>query len=182
MDEEKNLKAIRQGDEKAFKELVDKYKATIVNTCYAFVHNREDAEDLAQEVFISFYQSIGKFRGECSVATWLHRIAVNLCIDHRKSLRERIKKINVEEWELKTGPSSEDPLAWEHLAEDELKVLLHQAIDSLPKRQRTALILNKYEDLSYQQIAEVMGISVSSVESLLFRAKNNLEKIFKRLK
>ncbi|CCZ10680.1 MULTISPECIES: RNA polymerase sigma factor [Culturomica] len=182
MDEDRNLKAIREGDEKAFKELVNKYKAKIVNTCYAFVHNREDAEDLAQEVFISFYQSIGKFRGECSVSTWLHRIAVNLCIDYRKSLRGRIKKINVEEWNLKTEPSSEDPLAWEHLAEDETKTLLHQAVDSLPKRQRTALILSKYENLSYQQIADVMGISVSSVESLLFRAKNNLEKIFKRLK
>lgn len=92
MDEDRNLKAIREGDEKAFKELVNKYKAKIVNTCYAFVHNREDAEDLAQEVFISFYQSIGKFRGECSVSTWLHRIAVNLCVDYRKSCGDCIIK------------------------------------------------------------------------------------------
>lgn len=182
MDEDINLKAIREGDEKAFKAIVEKYKTVIVNTCYAFVHNLDDAEDLAQEIFISFYQSIGKFRGDCSIATWLHRIAVNHCIDHCKSLQKRVKKINVEEWNLTTELSSGDLLAWEHLAEDEMKELLHQAINTLPSRQRTALILNRYEDMSYQQIAEVMNISVSSVESLLFRAKNNLEKIFKSLK
>lgn len=182
MDEEKKLKVIREGDEDAFREFVDKYKVMVVNTCYGFVHNREDAEDIAQEVFISFYQSLGKFRGECSVATWLHRIAVNQCVDHCKSLRERIKKINVEEWELTANPSSDDLLAWEHLAENEMKELLYHALDGLPERQRVALILSKYEDLSYRQIADVMKISVSSVESLLFRAKINLEKILKRLK
>lgn len=178
-DEEMMLKAIREGNETAFRKLVDEYKVMIVNTCYAFVHNREDAEDIAQEVFITFYQTLQNFKAQCSISTWLYRIAVSRSINHCRSLRKRMRKVDVEEWNLSENPSSQDLLAWEHLEEDELKDLLHRAIDSLPERQRTALILNKYEELSYQEVADVMGVSLSSVESLIFRAKTNLEKIFR---
>ena len=174
------LKAMREGDEAAFRQLVDEYKIMVVNTCYAFVHNREDAEDVAQEVFITFYQTLERFKEQCSIATWLYRIAVNRSINYCRSRRKHIREINIEEWAVTANSSSGDPLAWEHMEENELKHLLHQAIDHLPERQRTALILNKYEELSYQEVAEVMGISLSSVESLIFRAKTNLEKVFRK--
>ena len=170
MGEKEMIKAILEGDQKAFKLLVDTYQLMVVNTCHAFVHDRNEAEDIAQDVFIQVFESLGKFRFESKLSTWLYRIAVNRSINHCKSPRGRAIKVDIESW--KQMPQQQ------LLEEQEQLELLHRAIDRLPENQRTALILNKYEELSYKEIAEVMGVTLSSVESLLFRAKNNLEKIF----
>ena len=163
------IKAILEGDQKAFKLLVDTYQLMVVNTCHAFVHDRNEAEDIAQDVFIQVFESLGKFRFESKLSTWLYRIAVNRSINHCKSPRGRAIKVDIESWKQQEVAQS---------VEMPQQQLLHRAIDRLPENQRTALILNKYEELSYKEIAEVMGVTLSSVESLLFRAKNNLEKIF----
>ena len=176
--EKKRIKAILEGDQRAFRDLVDDYKLIIVNTCYGFVHDKEEAEDLAQEVFIQVYESLDKFRGECKLSTWLYRIAVNRSINHCKSPRGRAIKVDIESWKQQEVAQSPEMPQQQLLEEQEQLELLHRAIDRLPENQRTALILNKYEELSYKEIAEIMGTSLSSVESLLFRAKNNLEKIF----
>ena len=173
------IKAILEGDQKAFKLLVDTYQLMVVNTCHAFVHDRNEAEDIAQDVFIQVFESLGKFRFESKLSTWLYRIAVNRSINHCKSPRGRAIKVDIESWkQQEVAQSPEMPQQQQLLEEQEQLELLHRAIDRLPENQRTALILNKYEELSYKEIAEVMGVTLSSVESLLFRAKNNLEKIF----
>ena len=169
------IKAILEGDQRAFKDLVDDYKVIIVNTCYAFVHDKDDAEDLAQEVFIQAYESLDKFRGECKLSTWLYRIAV------KKSVRYRMKRIRLEGDNPMSIPSK-DELAQEKIEKEEIISHLHQAINNLPERQRTALVLNKYEERPYKEVAEIMGISLASVESLLFRAKSYLEKYFSNYK
>ena len=174
MSEEEMIKAILKGDQKAFKLLVDNYQLMVVNTCHAFVHDRDEAEDIAQDVFIQVFESLGKFRFESKLSTWLYRIAVNRSINHCKSPRGRAIKVDIESWKQQEVAQSPEMPQQQLLEEQEQLELLHR----LPENQRTALILNKYEELSYKEIAEIMGTSLSSVESLLFRAKNNLEKIF----
>lgn len=172
------IEAILKGDQKAFKLLVDTYQLMVVNTCYAFVHDRDEAEDIAQDVFVQVFESLGKFRFESKLSTWLYRMAVNRSINHCKSPRGRAIKIDIDSWKQQEVAQSVEMPQQQILEEREQIELLHKAIDKLPENQRTALILNKYEELSYKEIADVMGVSLSSVESLLFRAKNNLEKIF----
>ena len=172
------IEAILKGDQKAFKLLVDTYQLMVVNTCYAFVHDRDEAEDIAQDVFVQVFESLGRFRFESKLSTWLYRIAVNRSINHCKSPRGRAIKIDIDSWKQQEVAHSVEMPQQQILEEQEQIELLHKAIDKLPENQRTALILNKYEELSYKEIADVMGVSLSSVESLIFRAKNNLEKIF----
>ena len=178
MHEKEMIEAILKGDQKAFKLLVDTYQLMVVNTCYAFVHDRDEAEDIAQDVFVQVFESLGKFRFESKLSTWLYRIAVNRSINHCKSPRGRAIKIDIDSWKQQEVAQSVEMPQQQILEEQEQIELLHKAIDKLPENQRTALILNKYEELSYKEIADVMGVSLSSVESLIFRAKNNLEKIF----
>ena len=172
------IETILKGDQRAFKLLVDTYQLMVVNTCYAFVHDRDEAEDIAQDVFVQVFESLGRFRFESKLSTWLYRIAVNRSIKHCKSPRGRAIKIDIDSWKQQEVAQSVEMPQQQILEEQEQIELLHKAIDKLPENQRTALILNKYEELSYKEIADVMGVSLSSVESLLFRAKNNLEKIF----
>ncbi len=172
------IEAILKGDQKAFKLLVDTYQLMVVNTCYSFVHDRDEAEDIAQDVFVQVFESLGRFRFESKLSTWLYRIAVNRSINHCKSPRGRAIKIDIDSWKQQEVAQSVEMPQQQILEEQEQIELLHKAIDKLPENQRTALILNKYEELSYKEIADVMGVSLSSVESLIFRAKNNLEKIF----
>ena len=138
----------------------------------------DKAFDGLQLVFIQVFESLGKFRFESKLSTWLYRIAVNRSINHCKSPRGRAIKVDIESWKQQEVAQSVEMPQQQLLEEQEQLELLHRAIDRLPENQRTALILNKYEELSYKEIAEVMGVTLSSVESLLFRAKNNLEKIF----
>lgn len=181
MTETEIVKGIKAGNEQAFKELVELHKDKIVNACYGFLQNREDAEDMAQEVFVDAYQSIHRFRSEARLSTWLYRIAVN------KSLN-LVKKNKRKKWigSLQTIFQSEqqekdvedvrtpDPQADLELAERR-KILWH-AIETLAENQKIAFTLSKFEGLSYREIAEIMGTTVSAVESLLNRAKSNLQK------
>lgn len=176
------VEAILKGDQNAFKLLVDTYQLMVVNTCYAFVHDRDEAEDIAQDVFVQVFESLDKFRFECKLSTWLYRMAVNRSINHCRSPWGRAIKIDIDSWKEQEEAQSVEMPQQQILEEQERIELLHKAIDKLPEKQRTALILNKYEELSYKEIADIMGVSLSSVESLLFRAKNNLEKYLTRNK
>jgi RNA polymerase sigma-70 factor (ECF subfamily) len=181
MNDKELIGAIKVGNAQAFRTLVEQYKDLVVNTCYGFLQHREDAEDLAQEVFVEMYESLHAFREEAKLSTWLYRIAVNKCLN-------QIKKRKRQRW-LKSLPailggegetleiadeSGADPQA--DLEQQERVGVLHQAIDSLAENQKIAFTLSKYEDLSYQEIAEVMGTTIPAVESLLNRAKKNLQK------
>jgi RNA polymerase sigma-70 factor (ECF subfamily) len=182
MDEEQLIQTIQTGDERAFKQLVEKYQLLVVNTCKSFVHNMHDAEDISQDVFIEVFNSAHKFRGESKLSTWIYRITVNKSLnfirDHKKqSLFQSIGNTlfgTSRSLDLRSNSYADRPdLQAEN---NERKANLYQAIDALPERQRIAFNLNKFEDLSYREIAEVMQLSVSSVESLMHRAKLNLQK------
>lgn len=174
------IEKILEGDQHAFKELVEKYQIMVINTCTGFLHNVPDAEDIAQEVFIEVFSSIRKFRREAKLSTWLYRIAVNKSLNFIRSKKRRQWIQNIEEVFLKNKQDISQPIVDQN-PENEMETkedakILHQTINSLTENQRIAFVLNKYDDLSYSEIAEVMSLSLSSVESLIHRAKINLQK------
>lgn len=176
-------KIVDDNDHKAFAELMDKYQKMVVNTCRGFVSSYQEAEDLAQDVFIELYESLPGFRKEAKVSTWIYRIAVNKSLNYiRKKKRESLflgfnfwSKDGVAENNFQVLSSVDYEADYSIITTEEKKIL-KDAINKLPDNQRVALILSKYQDLSYKEISEVMDVSLSSVESLLFRAKTNLRK------
>jgi len=169
---------LKSGDESAFRRLVEENMDRIVNTCYGFVQNKQDAEDVAQNVFIQAYKSIHKFRGDSQLSTWLYRIAVNQSLNYVKSKKRQQIFQSLDN--IITGNKTEiadkqDSFSETMEKEDQLK-LLQTMIRKLPENQRIAITLNKYEDLSYQEVADIMGMSVSAVTALINRGKNNLKK------
>ncbi len=181
MTETEIIQKLQQGNEQAFKQLVENYQKLVVNTCFGMVHNTEDAEDIAQEVFIEVFRSIQNFRADSKISTWLYRIAVNRSLnfirDNKRkrwvhSIEDLVKGISRQVGEIQ-NINNETPVS--ELENSQRAKILHAAIDSLPENQKTAFTLNKYEDLSYKEISEVMNLSVSSVESLIHRAKIKLQ-------
>ena len=174
------IKDLKQGKAAAFEQLVLEYQDRVINTCYGFVQNTEDAEDIAQEVFIEVYRSVTKFREDSKIFTWIYQIAVRKSLDfvrkkNRKKRFSSLKRIaGFETIEDKVKSSAFDPQ--ESLENKERRRILMQAVEQLPENQKVAFTLSKYEGLAYKEIAEVMESSLSSVESLLFRANKNLRK------
>lgn len=176
------IEGLQKGNEGAFREFVEMYMKMVMNTCYGFLHSAEDAEDVAQEVFIEVYKSIENFRSESKLSTWLYRIAVSRSLNF---IRDNKKRRWFSTFDDEQNPGTErlyqiaagkegNP---EYILENRQRAgILYKAVDSLPRNQKVAFILSKYEELGQKEIAEVMNVSVSSVESLIYRAKRNLQK------
>jgi RNA polymerase sigma-70 factor, ECF subfamily len=172
------VESIKNGYEDSFQKLVETHQDMIFRVCYGFVKNADDAEDLTQEVFIQVFKNINSFRGESGISTWMYRIAVNKSINFLR--QQKVRKIFGPISNLLTGhenqvSSGQSKTPEQILVHKQTEDALNKAIDSLPENQRTAFILHKYDDLPQQKIAEIMDISVSAVESLIFRAKSNLQ-------
>lgn len=188
MEEQQLIEKLRSGDNEAFRWLVDHYQTKILNLCYGYLHHMQEAEDVAQDVFIEVLRSIGTFRGDAGISTWLYRIAVNKSLNRRKKMQrmnlfysltgktDETKEHGIEN--RFQAPATMNP-DFNTLLEEDRRALQH-AIDHLPKQQKTAFLLSKYENLSYSEIAEVMKTTLPAVESLLFRAKSNLRKLLER--
>jgi len=176
------INQLKQGNEAAFRKLVDNYQKLVVNTCFGMVHNREDAEDIAQDVFVEVYRNVEHFRADAKLSTWLYRIAVNRSLNHirdnkkHKWFQSFENEVEAKNRQLMQVESSKSDQPEYEMENKQRAIILHEAINSLPENQKVAFTLSKYEELSYQEISEVMDMSVSSVESLLFRAKKNLQK------
>lgn len=168
------IEQLHEFDETAFRKLVDDYRNMVFRTCFGIVRNADDADDLAQEVFIEVFNSIATFRADSKVSTWLYRIAINKSLNF---IRSQKRKRFFQSIGLTSTPDVPEQTNSSDLIEnDQRKQILDAAIQALPENQRTAFVLHKIEDLSYKEIAEIMNLSLSSVESLLFRAKQNLQK------
>lgn len=180
MNELELIQLLREGNEQAFKTLVDTYQDLVFNTALGIVQNAADAEDVAQEVFIKVYRSVQTFKGESKISTWLYRITVSTALD---LLRSKKSKKRFSFLQRLFGDNNEPLLEipdFYHpgvaLDQKENAARLFKAIERLPENQKVAFTLHKLEDLSYQEISDVMHISVSAVESLMHRAKQNLKK------
>lgn len=175
------IEALLQGERQAVQQFIDTYKSRVYNTVLGLVQSAEDAEELAQDVFLKALNTLSSFEGKAQISTWLYRIAINTSLDHIKK-KQRKKRFaflvtinNDDNSAVPQLPHFVHP-EWQ-LENKELGQSLFKAINQLAEKQKTALILNKVEGLSYEQTAQVMDTTVSSVESLLFRARQNLKKI-----
>lgn len=184
MNEQELIQGLREGNESAFKYLVDTYQDRVFNTALGIVQNAEDAEDVAQEVFIQVYRSIHNFKGESKLSTWLYRIATTRSLD---LLRSRKSKKRFGMLQRLFGDGTEPELEipdFNHpgvaLDRKENAAKLFKAIARLPENQKIAFTLHKLEDLSYQEVSEVMQTSLPAVESLMHRAKQNLRKMLEK--
>ncbi len=160
--------------------LVEEHQERVLNTCYRFVHRREDAEDLTQEVFLEVYRSLDKFHGDAKFSTWIYRIAVTKSIDflrkqkRKKRFAEAKRVFGLKNEPLPELPANEKSRPDEILQEQERQEILRKAVNSLPENQKTAIILSKYEGFKQKEIAEIMDSTVPAVESLVHRGMNNL--------
>jgi RNA polymerase sigma-70 factor (ECF subfamily) len=179
MSDEELMAGSAQGDEYAFELLVKRHQSRMLNLIYRFVGNRTQAIDLAQEVFIRVWQAAPRYKPRAKFTTWIYRISANLCLNELKSSGRKkliFSESPVEEGRTANEASNVSPSAEDILLAEERSRHISHALRSLPENQRMALILKRYDNLSYHEIAKIMECSVSSVESLLVRAK----KIFKK--
>jgi RNA polymerase sigma factor (sigma-70 family) len=172
---------LKQGDVSAFRELVDEFGKKVHHTCLGLLQNTEDAEDISQEVFVSIYESIHSFKGEAKLSTWIYRIALTKSLEYlrMKSRKKRFaffQQIFSNEQDGLNREAGHFDHPGVQLENKERASILFKAIDQLPENQKSAFVLHKLEGISYAEIAEVMTTSVSSVESLMVRARQNLQK------
>lgn len=172
---------LKQGNQSGFTALVDLYQDMVYNTALGIVQNKEDADDIAQEVFVQVYLSVNNFKGESKLSTWIYRITITKALDHEKK-KKRKKRFGFIQ-SLFGGEAEEHrpPVEFEHpgvqLEKKERAAELFKALKKLPDKQRIAFTLHKLEGQSNQEIAEIMNTSLYAVESLMGRAKSNLKKI-----
>jgi RNA polymerase sigma factor (sigma-70 family) len=169
-----------QDDAAAFRAFIREHQHSVFNIVLKMVAQPHDAEEITQDVFIDVYRKPGVFRGDSSVSTWLYRIAMNKCIDHLRK-KERGKKWSITGFFNTKTNDEQEPAEFFHpgiaVENREKAAVLFKAMKKLPPSQHKAWVLSELENLSYREIADVMNISLSSVESLLFRARQNLRKI-----
>lgn len=182
MTDDQLIAGILNGDQKCFKELVDKYQPLVLNTCHSFLHSKSDAEDVAQEVFIQVFLSVHTFKKEAKLSTWLYRISINKALNFirdnkKRKIFQRLDNFFSVSQTRGLQIADDTTSYYEGLdAESERIALLHKSIRELPENQKIAFTLNHFENLPYAEIAEVMNVSLSSVEGLIHRARVNVRK------
>jgi RNA polymerase sigma-70 factor (ECF subfamily) len=160
---------------------LDEFQQKVFHTCISFVPNKEDAEDIAQEVFLEVYRSIHKFKGNSKLSTWIYKISTTKSLEfiRKKSAKKRfafMQRISGNEIPIdKTNYFTEFNHPGILLENQEKTEIIYRAINSLPESQRIVFTLAKLDGRSYQEIVEITGKSLSSVESIMFRAKKNLK-------
>lgn len=182
LQERELVKKIKAGDIQAFKQLFENHQSDVLNLCLKLVGNRSEAEDVCQEVFLKVFQSIDSFEHKAKISTWIYRIAVNLCLNfNRKKKQMRFLRLDDKETEAYTdiydllmNPPGEQPDF--SLEQKEKEKIVWDAVNALPESHRVVLVLQRYEGLSCEEIARVLESSVSSIQSKIYRAKENLSK------
>jgi RNA polymerase sigma-70 factor (ECF subfamily) len=174
------VRRVREGERAAFNQLVLKYRSRVMGIAARMLGDRAEAEDLAQDVFVKAYHSLGDFHGEAQFATWLYRITANSCLNYRKKRqRERQFKTDLTDLDPLRSNGASSPHAV--LERQQLKDQLEKSIRALPEDQRIVLILRDVEGLSYEDIAGCLGIELGTVRSRLHRARMEVQAKFKML-
>jgi RNA polymerase sigma-70 factor (ECF subfamily) len=174
------IEQLKQGDETAFKTIVEQWQDMVYNTILGIVQNETEAEDLAQDVFIKVFEKIGTFKGDSKFSTWLYRIATTTALDHLRSKKRKKRFGFLQSLTGSGGDEKEQVPDFNHpgvsLDNKERAAVLFKAIETLPENQKSAYMLHKLEGLSYRDVSEVLNTTVSAVESLMSRANQNLRK------
>ena len=156
------VRSFKNGDEKAFDRLFEKYQIPLYSICYRYARNEDDARDLTQDIFIKVYNNLKKFEEKSKFFTWLYRIAVNACISFRRTVR-----FPHEEYEPYSKTTSMDQRVM-------MKIAIDDALVKLPERQRMSFILRHYEGYTFDEIARIMGISCGAAKANHFHAIKKL--------
>ena len=181
MKEQEFIKDLINGKQSAFSQLLDDYQQKVFSTCISFIPNKEDAEDVAQEVFLEVFKSISKFKGDSKLSTWIYRVTTNKCLEfiRKKNTKKRfafMQTIMGNEIPIdKTSYFTEFKHPGILLENKEKSETIFRAINTLPESQRVIFTLAKVDGKSYQEIVEITGKSLSSLESIMFRAKKTLK-------
>lgn len=174
--------AFRKGDEKAFEEIVRRYQRQVANIIYLTLGNRDEVDDLSQEVFVRVFRSLYRFEFDSSLYSWIYRIAVNLCIDEirKKKIRKLIPLDFLTEKKFEGEKRTKDILTGsDELLLKEKKEIIRGALDRLSAIHRTVILLREYQDLTYGEIAKTLRISPQAVKSRIFRAREELRELLK---
>lgn len=180
MNEEKIIKQLKSGDYSNYDKLVDSYKNRVFGMAYKFTNDYDEAQDLAQEVFLKIYRQIKNFREESKLSTWIYRISVNTCLDWKKK-KERIKSINFssmvneENKDQTIDIKDESMLPDEIILQDEDQKQVHELIYQLSDKYKTVLIMYHFNEMSYQDISKALNIPERTVETRLYRARRMLK-------
>ncbi|WP_405607460.1 RNA polymerase sigma factor [Polaribacter sp. Asnod1-A03] len=181
MEEQDFIDKLKQGKQSAYSRLISDFQQKVFGTCISFIPNKEDAEDVAQEVFLEVFKSINKFKGDSKLSTWIYKIATNKCLEfiRKKNTKKRFafmqtilgNEIPIDKTSYFTEVNHPGIL----LENKEKSAIIFKAINTLPESQRVVFTLAKIDGKSYQEIVEITGKSLSSVESVMFRAKKSLQ-------
>jgi RNA polymerase sigma-70 factor (ECF subfamily) len=163
--------AAAAGSPAAFDLLVTRHRRAVYHLCYRFVNHHEDAADLTQDTFVRAWKALGSFRGQARFSTWLHRIAINVCLNKLATRPPAAEPIDAEALVDRHQPRPGDALLAEERAAQ-----VRAAVATLPPRQREALVLRTYHELSHQEVAAIVGTSVGAVKANIFHALANLRK------
>ncbi|RME01796.1 MAG: sigma-70 family RNA polymerase sigma factor, partial [Calditrichaeota bacterium] len=167
------------GDEKAFAEIIEKYKGQLFSLLFKMVHNKEEAEDLMQEAFMKAFRALGSFNENFAFSTWLYKIAVNNCIDYLRKKRLQVfsydKPLDMKDGKLYREYADTDLTPEKQLLSSEKSRIINQAIDALPPKYHEVIVLRHREELSYEEIAERLQLPLGTVKARIFRARELLK-------
>jgi RNA polymerase sigma-70 factor (ECF subfamily) len=166
------VEACVAGQPGAFDVIVERHRRSVYQLCYRFARNHEDASDLSQDVFLRAYRGLTGFRGGSSLATWLYRIGVNACLN-----RVSVKKPVIEDIDARQHVDTRSESPSDRVLRQERGARVREAIGRLPPKQRATLVLRIYQELSHEEIADVLGSSVGAVKANFFHALGNLKKL-----
>ena len=167
------LERLQRRDKQAWGQLFETHRDQVFGQCLRMLRNRQDAEDISQEVFLRAVRSIGAFRGDASLRTWLHQITHNACLTHLASVGKRLQ--DSLDPSVMTEFASESPSPEEASASAGMRAILENALGELDPVFREAILLREVEGLSYEEIAQVTGVSVNTVKTRIYRARMKLQ-------
>lgn len=182
MQDSELIQGLRNGSSEAFRKLIELHQVPLIRLCKGFLSREDDVQDIVQETFIEVFESISRFREDARLSTWIYRIAVNKSLNllrknkvHRLFLsRDAISDRHRQADQIALPDNTMEQPGFT-LENREKALQIRRAMDTLPENQRIAFVLNKFQDLSYKEIAVIMDVSLASVESLMHRAKMNLQ-------
>ncbi|MCB1050782.1 MAG: sigma-70 family RNA polymerase sigma factor [Acidobacteria bacterium] len=172
----------QEGKSEAFDALVKRYQNKVTQLVYRYVHDNDTALDLVQDIFFKIFRNLGRFKGECAFSTWMYRIAVNDCIDHTRRLkvRQETSLDQLAEVGFDAQDTRKEADVWASVQERIDSAMVRQALESLPNDQRSVLVLKVFEEMTFEQIASILGEPISTIKSRLYKALELLGRQFRQ--
>lgn len=178
MEESTLIQNILDGNQPDLERLINIYQPNVFRTAMGLLHNKEDAEEITQDVFLKVFESLSSFNHKATLSTWIYRVTINTSLNF---LKEKKRKRLLVGLSALLGLASKEKQSETIITEKEEKEAIRKAIQELPEKQRLAFVLTKYEELPQRQVAEIMQISEGAVEQLLIRARSNLRKKLEKI-